>query len=83
VAGYVAYRESSGQLSSVPGVKLFWERILPSTPPVTAFATTAGTGQYQVSVHTGNYQVRIEPPTGFEGGLEQVKIEPTTTESTL
>ena len=37
-------------------------------------------GQYQVSVHTGTYQVRIEPPTGFEGGLEQVKIKPTTTE---
>ncbi|MCC6509337.1 MAG: carboxypeptidase regulatory-like domain-containing protein [Pirellulaceae bacterium] len=80
VEGYVAYRELSGQLRSVPNAKLFWQRIDPSNPPVSAFATTASNGHYQVDVHVGQYQVRVEPPAGFKQVLEQVAISATTHE---
>lgn len=80
VTGFVAYRELTGQLRSVANAKLLWERIAPATPPVTDFATTGGNGHYQVDVHVGTYQVRVQPPAGFEGLLEQVQIEPDTHE---
>jgi hypothetical protein len=80
ITGFVAYRELTGQLRSIANTKLIWERIAPATPPVSDFATTDGNGRYQVDVHVGTYQVRVLPPPGFEGLLEQVQILPETNE---
>ncbi len=76
VTGYVAYRELSGQLRSVPGAKLHWERIAPPAPAASDFAATGKDGRYEVRVPLGTYQVRVDPPAGFEGLLEQVPVNP-------
>jgi hypothetical protein len=80
ITGYVAYREVTGQLRSVPDAKLVWERIAPLKPTVTEFAVARRTGRYQVEVPVGTYQVRVQPPPGFESLLERVGVDPTTQE---
>jgi hypothetical protein len=74
VSGYAAYREASGQLRSVPGVSLFWERVALNQPPFSQLATTGNNGKYQIQVLPGQYQVRVEPPAGFERLVERVDV---------
>jgi hypothetical protein len=74
VTGYVAYRELSGQLRSVPGATLVWERIALQQPAFNQFAETSNSGRYQIEVLPGQYQVRVEPPAGFERLSERVDV---------
>ncbi len=74
VNGYVAFRETSGQLRSVPGTNLIWERVAFNQPAFSQFATTGNNGKYQIELLAGQYQVRVEPPAGFERLTERVDV---------
>jgi hypothetical protein len=53
---------------------------MPTKPPLTEFAVTGRSGRYQIEVSAGTYQVRVEPPAGFEEVLERVQVDPSTHE---
>ncbi len=61
VSGYVAYRESTGQLRAVPETHLIWKRVASTQPAFTKLATTNGNGKYQLELLPGRYEVRVEP----------------------
>ena len=67
-------REASGQLRSVPGASLVWERVALRQPTFTQVATTGENGKYEIEVLAGQYQVRVEPPAGFERLTERVDV---------
>jgi len=74
--GFVAYREASGTLRSVPDAKVIWERVVPTRPAVTQFTASSRSGRFQLELPQGVYQVRIDPPAGFDDLLERVVVEP-------
>ncbi|MDX1930958.1 MAG: carboxypeptidase-like regulatory domain-containing protein [Pirellulaceae bacterium] len=74
VRGYVAYREVTGQLRSVPGAKITWQRTLPTTPAFSAVSLTGTDGKYNVQLQEGTYQVQVKPPQGFQALLEEVQV---------
>lgn len=76
VRGFVAYREVSGALRAVPDAKVIWERVTPARPSVTQFVATQRQGRFSLELPRGVYQVRIDPPAGFEDLLERVVVEP-------
>lgn len=75
VAGFVAWREPTGQLRGVKGARLVWEQISPGQPRTTRIATTGDSGKYEIRVPRGLQQVRVEPPAGF--GILSEKVDVT------
>lgn len=74
VRGYAAYREVTGQLRSVPGAKIVWQRTIPTTPAFSAVSLTGTDGKYNVELQEGTYQVQVQPPQGFQALLEEVQV---------